>query len=220
LTRYTTRFLDLAETTTGARRILSSPAVFDLWSRAVGRKRAQTILVRDHIRPWPAARVLDLGCGTGELLEDLGDVSYTGVDLSEEYIARARARVGARATFYAGDATVFDLPEVGFDLILAIGVLHHLDDGQVGQLLRKAANALTPNGRMVTVDPTLTSHQSRSAQMVIKRDRGQHVRVPDEYHELARGSFMGVVATVRTDLLRIPYAHCVLEYEAPVAEPI
>jgi SAM-dependent methyltransferase len=210
----------LAETTTGARRILSSPAVFDLWSRAVGRKRAQTILVRDHIRPWPAARVLDLGCGTGELLEDLGKVSYTGVDVSEEYIARARARAGASATFYSGDATAFDLPVAGFDLILAIGVLHHLDDGQVAQMLRRAATALAPDGRMVTVDPTLTSGQGWAARMVIKRDRGQHVRVPDEYLALATGSFTGVAATVRTDLLRIPYAHCVLEYEAPVPGPI
>ena len=210
----------MAETTTGIRGVLSHPVVYDLWSRAVGSKRAQTILVRDHVRPWCKARVLDLGCGTGELLDYLGDVSYTGVDVSGEYITHARQRFGSRAEFFVGNATSFDLPARGFDLILAIGVLHHLDDTEVRQLLRQAANALEPGGRMITVDPTFTSNQSWAAKLVIKRDRGQHVRIPDEYLSLASGSFESVSSIVRTDLLRISYTHCVLEYGTPVASEI
>ena len=210
----------MAETTTGIRGVLSHPAVYDLWSRAVGSKRAQTILVRDHVRPWTKARVLDLGCGTGELLDYLGDVRYTGVDVSEEYIAHARERFGDQAEFFVGDATSVELPDRGFDLILAIGVLHHLDDTEARQLLRQAANALEPDGRMITVDPTLTSNQSWAAQLVIRRDRGQHVRIPDGYLPLANGSFASVGSIVRTDLLRIPYTHCVLEYRTPVASDI
>src|SRR5262249_19687422 len=123
----------MTETTTGVRAMLSRPAVYDVWSRAVGGKRAQTILVHDYIRPWPKARILDLGCGTGELLRYLGDVSYMGVDISSDYISRARASFDG-AEFEVGDATTFQAPAGEFDLVLAVGVLHHLDEARATSL--------------------------------------------------------------------------------------
>src|SRR5205823_785581 len=115
----------MSDVLAGVKSILAYPAAYDLWSRAVGGSRAQTIIVREHVRPWPRARILDLGCGTGELLDYLGDVTYTGVDVSDEYIARARDRRGQRASFLAGDATSLSVPARDFDRVVAIGVLHH-----------------------------------------------------------------------------------------------
>jgi SAM-dependent methyltransferase len=206
----------MAETTSGIRAILSHPAVYDLWSRAVGSKRAQTILVRDHFRPWTGARVLDLGCGTGELLDYLGDVLYTGIDVSDEYISHAREHFGDRAEFLVGDATSVKLDPNTFDLVLAVGVLHHLDDAGARDLCEIAAAALRPSGRMITVDPAFTQSQNRAARFTIARDRGRNVRTPDAYPRLAAGSFETVSPIVREDLLHIPYTHCVLECERPL----
>jgi SAM-dependent methyltransferase len=203
----------MAETTTGIRKILSHPAVYNLWSQAVGGKRAQTMLVRDHVLPWPGARVLDLGCGTGELLDFLGDVRYTGVDVSEDYIASAREHYGNRAEFFVGDATSIETLVEEFDLALAVGVLHHLDDAGARGMFKIAASALRQNGRMITIDPTFVEDQSRLARFTIAHDRGNNVRSPEGYLRLATGYFASISSTIRTDLLRIPYTHCVLAYE-------
>ncbi|HEV2974868.1 MAG TPA: class I SAM-dependent methyltransferase [Solirubrobacteraceae bacterium] len=203
----------MAQTTTGIRSVLSQPAVYDLWSRLVGGRRAQTLIARDHICASPGARLLDLGCGTGELLEFLDDVAYVGVDLSEDYVARARESFGDRAKFYVGDVTSFEPPEASFDLAVAIGVLHHLGDASARRLLATAARSLRPSGRMVTVDPTFVERQNPLARFVIEHDRGEDVRDPEGYAALAAGAFATVRCSTRIDLVRIPYVHCVLECE-------
>jgi SAM-dependent methyltransferase len=212
----------MGERSTGARAVLSVPLVYELWSRLVGGKRGRSTLVREHVRPRAGERVLDLGCGPGELLPFLGDVRYVGVDISEQYIARARERFGERAEFRVGDATRIGPDLRGFDLVIAFGVIHHLDDAGAVRLFRGAVDALPDGGRVVTVDPTYAPGQGRAARAVIARDRGQHVRGPKEYERLAREALSTVETVVRHDLLRIPYSHCILECrsgkEAPSAE--
>lgn len=195
----------------GLRGILSSPRVYELWSRLVGGRRGRAALVREHVRPAPKARVLDLGCGPGELLPHLGDVEYVGIDVSEEYIEQAQRAFAGRAEFRVGDATRLDPELRGFDLVLAFGVLHHLSDAEAERLLGGACAALTPGGRFVSVDPAFVPGQSRGARLLVGGDRGEHVRAPEEYRRLAERVFGEVRETVRSDLLRIPYTHCVLE---------
>ncbi len=203
----------MSEITTGVRAPLSAPAVYELWSRLVGGKRARSTLVKEHVRPRGGARVLDLGCGPGELFPDLGAVEYVGIDISESYIARARKRFGSQASFVVGDATDLPAESQKFDLAIAFGVLHHVDDAGAEEIFRGVNETLLPQGRFVTVDPTFTPDQSRFARATISRDRGQHVRVPADYIALASSAFGCVKAVVRSDLLRIPYTHCVLECE-------
>jgi SAM-dependent methyltransferase len=204
-----------AQTTTGVRAILSNPLVYEAWGRFVGAEGWRRKLIADHVRPQRGERVLDLGCGPAELLPHLGEVGYTGVDISEPYILRARETMGDRGEFRVGSATAIDADLEGFDLVVALGVLHHIDDGGVRDMFAGAARALKPSGRMVTVDPVLVPAQHRVARAIIVRDRGQHVRSADGYVSLAQRAFGSVTSTVRTDLLRIPYTHCVLECRAP-----
>jgi SAM-dependent methyltransferase len=205
----------MGETTTGVRAVLSAPTVYKLWSNLVGAEQWRSSLAREHIRPQPGERVLDLGCGPAELLPHLGDVSYTGVDISERYIASARARHGDRGTFSVGDAVDIDPGLQGFDVVLAFGVLHHIDDDGVRLMLAGAARALKPDGLMVTSDGVFVAGQNPVARGIIARDRGQHVRTSEAYTALAAGSFDSVEAVVRHDMLRIPYSHCMLECRGP-----
>ncbi|MEQ1891297.1 MAG: class I SAM-dependent methyltransferase [Planctomycetota bacterium] len=71
------------------------------------------------------ARILDLGCGTGELVTRLAreypEASITGVDLHEPHLALARERCrefGARVRFTPGDAFALDFAAGSFDLVL------------------------------------------------------------------------------------------------------
>jgi SAM-dependent methyltransferase len=205
----------MSENTSGIRAVLSQPKVYELWSRVIGGERARTEVVRRYVRPKAGDRVLDLGCGPAELLPFLGDVEYVGVDLSEEYVERARERFGDRAEFRAGDATAIDDDLRDFDLVLAFGVLHHVDDEGARGLLEGAARALRPDGRAVTLDNAFVPGQSRIARAIISRDRGQHVRAADAYAPLAAGVFGQAQTTVRHDLLRMPYTHLILELSAP-----
>ncbi len=200
------------QVTSGIRGILSNAAIYELWSRMVGGERERSIFIRNHVRPEANARVLDLGCGTGELLNHLpSDVRYLGIDISSEYIARAEERLGERGEFCIGDATVINSWLGEFDLVIAFGVLHHLDDKEVRALFRNSASALTSSGRIVTVDPVFTSNQSYARRALMARDRGRHVRTREAYVALANFNFMSVQSYVYHDLLRIPYSHCILE---------
>src|SRR5439155_7760463 len=125
-----------------------------------------------------------------ELLDFLPDAAdYVGIDISRDYVVRARERGGPRAQFRVGDATAIDPDLRGFDLVLAFGVLHHLDDLQGRRLFESAAAALRAGGRTVTVDPTLTRGQSWAARAVISRDRGRYVRTPEEYLALVPAAY-------------------------------
>jgi SAM-dependent methyltransferase len=208
------------QVTTGVRSVLSVPAVYGLWSRLLGGARARSVIVREYITGLQVARVLDLGCGTGDMLEHLPAVNYVGIDISPQYIARARARFANRdAEFHVGDATAVPDGLGDFDLALATGVLHHLDDAQALQLLRGAASALRPTGRFLAVEPTFTIGQNRFARALIARDRGRYVRTPEQYAALAESAFPWSRTSARQDLLRVPYTHCVLESgrESPVS---
>ena len=199
----------------GVRAILANPKIYELWSRLVGGRSGRATLVAEHVRPRRGARVLDLGCGPGELLRHLAGVSYVGVDASDDYIAQARRVFGDRAEFRVGDATRLDDDLRDFDVVLAFGVLQHLDDAAARRLLDSAAAALSPDGRFVSVDPTLVPDQSRLARFVVARDRGDHVRAPGEYRRLGESVLGHVHVRVRSDLLRIPYTHCILEARRP-----
>jgi SAM-dependent methyltransferase len=195
----------------GVRAILSNPRVYELWSRLMGGERGRGAVLRDHVRVHPGARILDLGCGPGELVPLLPGTRYVGVDVSDAYVARARDAYGDRAEFRVGDATRLDDDLRDFDIVLAFGVLHHLDDKKAQQLLEGAKTALAPDGRFVTVDPARVSDDRVTARLLVSWDRGDHVRAPSEYRRLAESTFASVRCDVRRDLLRIPYTHCVLE---------
>ena len=102
------------------------------------------------------ARVLDLGCGQGDLtlrLLDRGAI-VTALDLSPRMLAVARRRValhaeGRRAHFVAAPVERTGLPAASFDAIVGMWILHHVD-------LRLAAaelvRILTPGGRAVFIE--------------------------------------------------------------------
>jgi len=203
----------MTQITSGIRGVLSNPTVYNFLQSLLGAGRARKCLIRDHIRLKSGDHLLDIGCGTGELLHYLPtDVHYTGFDLSPDYIRAARKLYGNRGRFECSDVADFEPADlVGVDLVLAIGVLHHLDDNQALRLFQTAWNKLRPGGRFISLDGALVNGQSRIARALILRDRGQNIRSPEGYRALAASRFPSITCTVRHDLLYVPYTHCILE---------
>src|SRR5207249_5233553 len=95
-------------------------------------------------------KVLDIGCGPGDRLGTLPEVSYTGFDLNPGYIAEAQRRHGGQGRFFCADIGSVDLSaEKGsFDVILAHGILHHVDDERAARLFAVARDLLKVGGRL------------------------------------------------------------------------
>jgi len=202
----------MAQNITGLRSILSHPSVYDLFSRVLGSQSARRTVADEYIRARPGDRILDIGCGTAETLAHLPDVEYHGFDLNPAYINAAQQRFGSRGTFHCQALDPDSHHDVSqCDIVLALGVLHHLDDEDAINLFTLARQVLKPDGRLVTIDPCLVDPQSRVARYLINRDRGQNIRTEPGYRGLAATVFANPTVRVRHDLLRIPYTHIITE---------
>ena len=122
-----------------------------IWS---GRVNAQLPGILAGVAP---GRALDLGCGEGGDAVWLAENGWqvTAVDISETAIGRAAAAADARGVRDRIEFERHDLsdtfPDGTFDLISA-QFLHSTVRLERPQILRKAADAVNPGGRLVIVD--------------------------------------------------------------------
>lgn len=104
----------------------------------------------------PVRSLLDLGTGTGRILELFGQHidRGLGIDLSPAMLAIARARLERAGLRHCAvrQADIYDLPvaKESFDAVVIHQVLHYLDDG--AGAIREAARVLRPGGRLLIVD--------------------------------------------------------------------
>ena len=198
----------MSQITSGLRSVLSHPTIYSALQIAMGARPVKTMLAKDFIRASSKDNVLDIGCGPADTLDYLPLVNYWGFDLSKTYIEQAKTRYGSRGHFYCqevGAATLESLPQM--DIVLALGVLHHLDDATALALVSLAQRSLKPGGRLVTMDPCFEAGQSRLAHFLISKDRGQNVRAQVQYERLVTSIFPDTKAEVRHQSW-IPYTRC------------
>ncbi len=112
--------------------------------------------IRAALADKPIRSLLDLGTGTGRMLELFaGDIERgLGLDLSLDMLALARARLDRAGLKHCsvrhGDIYDLALPRDSFDVVIIHQVLHFLDDS--ARAIREAARALRPGGRLLVVD--------------------------------------------------------------------
>ena len=108
-------------------------------------------------------RVLDIGTGTGRMLELLAPrvQSGLGIDASRAMLALARARLGRAGHGHLSvrQADMYRLPLAGtFDVVVLQMVLHYAEDPEAA--LAEAARMLAPTGRLIVVD--LAAHDRQA----------------------------------------------------------
>lgn len=192
--------------------LLSVPSIYRLFTSIIGGSSSRQRLVREFVRPVAGMKILDVGCGPADIVEFLPDVRYLGFDASEAYISEARDRWRGRGEFFCSTVNTQTLQEGDFDLVLALGVLHHLDDDEARAFFTLAHTVLRPGGRLITLDGVYVKDQSPIARFIIGQDRGAYVRESVKYENLATMVFGTVAPTVLHDLIApVPYTHLVME---------
>ena len=192
--------------------LLARTAWYHGWKQLLRADSVMARMVDDYIRPVPGSTVLDVGCGDGDIRPLLGPVDYTGIDANEDYLRNAREQEDESTRFWAAD--VADLPGMGlgpYDLVIAVGLLHHIDDASAASVLDGVAAALRPGGRFVSIDTAFTPDQRTTARVLAALDRGRHVREPGGYQALIGPRLRLCSTIVRHDLLWVPFTHCVVE---------
>jgi len=109
----------------------------------------------------PRMRVVDLGCGTGELTRELhahlGAEETIGIDNSETMLLKSNAFGGEMLRFEEGDIEAF-VADRPFDLIFSNAAIHWVNDHPA--LFRKLASFLAPHGQLAVQMPANETHAS------------------------------------------------------------
>jgi 2-polyprenyl-3-methyl-5-hydroxy-6-metoxy-1,4-benzoquinol methylase len=141
-------------------------------------------------RVQPGDRVLDVGCGKGELAHDLAEragASVVGLDVLPEKIAFARQRFAHPGVAYV-EADVYDFaPDDRFDAVVLSNVLEHLREREA--VLRRIVELARPQRLLIRV-PAFDRHW----QVPLRRELGI-TYFSDPTHETEY-----VVETLRTEL--------------------
>ncbi len=127
-------------------------------------------------------RVLDVGCGTGQLLRDLaqrlpGAACLAGVDAAAGMIEQARAKASdPRLRFEHGTAERLPFPDAAFDLVISTTSFDHWADQRAG--LGECHRVLAPRGFFVLTDqcsnwllPTLVGSRRDRARTPLRATR-------------------------------------------------
>jgi SAM-dependent methyltransferase len=201
------------ESDSGLLRWLKVPSLYNAFQAAVGATALRRRLIERYVRPRPGDKVIDIGCGPAPALEWLRDVDYVGLDINPECIALAHRTYGSRGTFVVGDAQSVqdDSRFRDADIVMAVGVLHHLDDQEAAYCVRFAYHALKEKGRFMSYDPCWIPNQGAISKHIMSMDRGRNIRTEQQYRQLVTDVFGNVDAWMDPKPLRIPYVSIVLE---------
>lgn len=99
--------------------------------------------------PKEATRALDVGCGEGDLLAELGAVVPETVGLDADAgILRSAAEQAPQATLIRGDFLTYPFEAETFDAVVAVASLHHMD---MRSALTRMRELIRPGGVVVVV---------------------------------------------------------------------
>jgi tRNA (cmo5U34)-methyltransferase len=126
--------------------------------------------------------VLDIGCGAGnntlKLLQYAFPFDCDLIDLSLSMLEKARERISSvnsgKIKTIQGDFRRINLPDQGYDVILAAAVLHHLrDDQDWEKAFNKLYNLTAPGGSIWITD--LVSHESDAVHFLMWERYGEYL---------------------------------------------
>lgn len=109
---------------------------------------------QNEIKRYRPNYVLDLGCGTGEMLrllrEEHPEMMLYGLDLSPEMIRMAERKHIMHVDLRVGDAEFLPYADQSFDVVLCMQSFHHYPNPK--EVLKEVHRVLRPGGRFLLYD--------------------------------------------------------------------
>lgn len=186
--------------------ILGIPKIYNGLQRIVGAMRAREIVIREYLQPRSDDMILDIGCGTGYVINYLPNCRYVGFDINAVYINYAKKKYGLRGKFQCKYATKELLKGYGvFDCVMMNGLMHHLDDSESVDMLSLAKSVLKYDGIIVGIDGCYKDDLWAFGRWMLNNDRGKFVRDKSGYELLLQKVFKRTYSEMREDLFLVPY---------------
>jgi 2-polyprenyl-3-methyl-5-hydroxy-6-metoxy-1,4-benzoquinol methylase len=201
---------EIAHFDTGLKSILSNPIFYNIFIKIIGKKGKFAEFIANVVRPFSGCKILDIGCGTGHIIAYLPDTigEYVGFDMNNSYIENAKKqwKDHSNCRFFCEKVSSASIDkEKHFDIVLAIGILHHLSDEEAADLLEIAHKVLKPKGTLITWDNVYIDNQHWFARWFISKDRGQAIRTVNGYKQLVSPYFTNIEGKLLHDTLKVPY---------------
>ena len=194
----------MSQKTNNLYKVLSSPVIYSIFQKLMkGDKIRKKILTSNIKKKNP--KILDIGCGLGDSLEYIKNPLYFGYDISKEYIEYAKRKYKTKGIFVCRNFTQKEIKKLPkFDYILLIGILHHLKDKQILNLLKLIKKTLKKDGRLITLDPIFSKNQNYLAKFLISHDRGKNIKTKKKYLKLLKFFFKNSISKTYNQTF-IPY---------------
>jgi SAM-dependent methyltransferase len=168
------------------------PQIKFLWSRAwgvsqffLGADKGKQSLYRDTLQPFDGAKILDVGCATGNTSSVFCEFDYTGLDIDRDAIAFAayRFRRFPNVRFICEDLHCHDRPAY-YDFIVFASAGHHVPNDELVKILKRCRELIKPGGVIGIFDPVRTGREGAWLRFVMSIDRGKFHKTLDEYAAL------------------------------------
>lgn len=112
--------------------------------------------VLEELKDYPFRKLLDVGCGTGPMIEllqrEFPDRFYTGVDLTPQMIKVAQEKNLNHTEFLVGDSENLPFCDGVFDVVICTNSFHHYPNPKA--FVKEASRVLKPGGILVLRDYT------------------------------------------------------------------
>ncbi len=193
------------------RKVLEIPSIYAWFQSMIAKKDAREWFLNQYIGDTTDKRILDLGCGTADILDYIkNEKLYVGIDNNKSYIEDNRKKFSQRkeCKFYYTDLNAYsDKVTQKFDIVLMIGVMHHIDDNAVNGAMKRIKRIIADGGIFVSLDACFTKGMNPIARILCMIDRGRYVRYAEDYISTQKKYWTDVKYDIRTDTLRfLPYS--------------
>lgn len=143
------------------------------------------LLIKNVLKKWSPKgdiKVLDLGAGLGNLAPMFSPKNYLGVELDPELVQLAKKDY-LKYNFVQGDITTFSNHQK-YDLVIVIGVLHHINDRQLEQGLGVISKHLKKDGRAIILEAIPPIYKwNLPGRFIRSLDQGNFIRSYDDYKQ-------------------------------------